>query len=400
MRLLFFILLLLYPALASADEFGDCLQALWPVAAQKGVRAETFAKVTDGLLPDMKVLDLLDSQPEFKSPVWDYFAALVDDERIADGQAMMRQWSAALEAAEAQFNVDKYIIAAVWGVESNYGRAMGQRPIVQSLATLSCFGRRQVYFRTEFIDALQILDHGDVDAAQMTGSWAGAFGQTQFMPSTFLRHAVDIDGDGRRDIVASVPDTLGSTANYLYKSGWDPMIPWGFEVIVPSTYAGPVGRTNKQPMNVYAAAGLVRADGQPLGAGFTGEGLAGLILPAGQTGPAFLVTRNFDAIYIYNASEAYALAIAHLADRLRGGRGFVTPWPTDDPGLSRGQRLQLQKLLNQNGYSVGPADGAIGRKTRDAIADFQKTMDGRSTDGPVSKFYRLCRARIRFSFIL
>jgi lytic murein transglycosylase len=367
MRYVILVFFLFCSALAQADELNDCLGTLWPAARQKGVSAETFAKATEGLQPDLKVLEFLDFQPEFKTPVWDYLAGLVDDERINDGKAMMRQWSAALEAAEAQFNVEKFIIAAVWGVESDYGRAMGQRSVVQSLATLSCFGRRQAYFRTEMIDALQILQHGDMDVAHFTGSWAGAFGQTQFMPSTFLHHAVDMDGDGRRDIVGSLPDTLGSTANYLHKSGWNPLLPWGFEVRVPADYSGSTGRNSKRPMSAYSAAGVVRADGQPLG-----EGFAGLIFPAGKSGPAFLVTQNFDAIYVYNASETYALAIAHLADRLRGAGDFITPWPTDDPGLSRRQRRALQDLLNLKGYSVGLADGAIGQKTREAIADFQK----------------------------
>eukprot|EP01037_Dinobryon_pediforme_P010079 gene10078-10147_t len=367
MKRLILTLFLLSPTFVWADEFHTCVQGLKAPAAQKGVRAETFASATEGLKPDMKVLDFLDFQPEFKTPVWDYLASLVDEERVTDGKGMMRTWSNALTAAETRFDVDKYIVAAVWGVESDFGRSMGKRPLVQSLATLSCFGRRQAYFRTEFVATLQILEHGDIEPDHLNGSWAGAFGQTQFMPSTFLRMAVDMEGNGHRDIVDSVPDALGSTANYLHKSGWDSDLPWGFEVSVPESYKGPTGRSHKQTMAAYANAGVERVDGQPLG-----EGNAGLLLPAGRDGPAFLVTKNFDAIYAYNASESYALAIAHLADRMRGGKDFVTPWPTDDPGLSRAQRREIQVLLNKRGYGVGEPDGAIGTKTKEALADFQQ----------------------------
>jgi lytic murein transglycosylase len=270
--------------------------------------------------------------------------------------------------AESRYGVDRFTIVAVWGVESDFGRAIGKRPLVQSLATLSCYGRRQAYFRGEFTATLEILQRGDVDPAHLTGSWAGAFGHTQFMPSTFLRSAVDLDGDGKRDVVDSVADALGSTANYLKKAGWVSGLTWGYEVRLPAGFnAGLAGRTRKKPVESWAAMGVKRADGRPL----SGSGAAGIILPAGASGPAFLVTRNFDAIYAYNAAESYALAIAHLSDRLRGGGPFVTPWPTDDRGLSRAERRELQALLNKRGYAVGDPDGAIGTKTKQAIADYQ-----------------------------
>jgi Transglycosylase SLT domain/Putative peptidoglycan binding domain len=213
-----------------------------------------------------------------------------------------------------------------------------------------------------------------------SGSWAGAFGQTQFMPSTYLRLAVDLDNDGRRDLINSVPDALGSTANYLHKSGWTPGIPWGFEVRVPQGYSGPSGRKMKQPMSFWAAHGITHVDGSAL----NGSAPAGLILPAGSTGPAFLVTRNYDAIFAYNASESYALAVALLSDRLSGRGGIVTPWPTEDRGLSRVERREMQTLLMRRGYDLdGKADGVLGRKTLAAIADFQ-TRSGRRRDGRAS----------------
>ena len=219
---------------------------------------------------------------------------------------------------------------------------MGDRSLVQSLTTLACQGsRRPGYFRGELMATLKIADRGDIPLDKLKGSWAGAFGQTQFMPSTFLRLAVDLDGSGR-DIVDSAAAALGSTGNYLRKSGWRPGEPWGFEVKLPAGYSGPSGRKNKQPMSAWAARGITRIDGKELG-----EGEAGLLLPAGADGPAFLVTHNFDVIYSYNAAESYTLAAAILAQRLAGGHGIVTPWPTDDPGLSRAERRELQTLLTK-----------------------------------------------------
>jgi lytic murein transglycosylase len=375
-----FCLVLLATTQAGAASFSDCLEGLRGAAQAGGVDAATFDKATRGLAPNPDVLALAEVQPEFKTPIWDYLAGLVDEERVNDGRAMMARWGQALALAQSRFGVDPATLTAVWGVESDYGRSFGTRPVVQSLATLSCGGRRQAYFRSEFIAALKIIQHGDIDPAQFNGSWAGAFGHTQFMPSTFLRVAVDLDGDGRKDLINSVPDALGSTAAYLRKSGWAAGGAWGFEVRLPEHYVGPSGRTRKQPTAAWAARGVTRIDGQPLGGGPN----AGLLLPAGPTGPAFLVTHNFDAIYSYNAAESYALAIALLSDRLRGHRGLVAAWPTNDPGLSRADRREMQTLLMRRGYDLdGKADGVIGTKTRQAIVDFQ-SRSGLSPNGRAS----------------
>jgi lytic murein transglycosylase len=302
----------------------------------------------------------------------------------------MRRHGQALAAAEARFGVDRHIIAGVWGVESNFGKDIGGRPLVQSLATLSCVpNRRQGYFRGEFFATLQIIERGDVAASRLTGSWAGAFGHTQFMPSTFLRLAVDLDGDGRRDVVDSVPDALGSTANFLKKAGWNSGLPWGYEVRLPRGYGGPSGRKDKRPVSAWAAAGLTRVDGRAL----SGEYAAGLLMPAGANGPAFLVTKNFDALYSYNAAESYGLAIAILSDRLRGGAGIQTPWPTDDPPLSRAERRELQQLLAARGYDVGEPDGRIGQKTRDAIKAIEQQVGMRPTGRPGAKVLAALRGR-------
>ena len=352
------------PSAARAD-FASCLAGLRSEAQSKGISAATFEAHAARLQPN-DAHTFLDKQPEFKTPIWDYMSGLVDDERIAEGKVKLREQAQWLAKAESIYGVDRATIVAVWGVESNFGKNFGKMPLVQSLATLSCIGRRQGYFRGEFIAVLKIIQNGDIKPSALVGSWAGAFGHTQFMPSSFLRLAVDLDNDGRRDIVESIPDALGSTANHLKKSGRVTGLPWGYEVKLPIGYSGGSGRTNKHPMSYWAAQGITRLDG-----GGLGGGTVGLLLPAGVTGPAFLVTRSFDAIYGYNASEAYGLAIAHLSDRLRGGGPIRTPWPTDDPGLSRDERKEVQSLLNKRGYNVGEPDGAIGEKSRTAIADYQ-----------------------------
>ncbi len=365
------------PGAARAD-FSDCVAALRADGARAGVSTRTLDNAFSGLTPDKKVLDFQKEQPEFKTPIWDYVAGLVDEERVRDGKAAMAKEARALARAEETYGVSRVMLAAIWGVESNFGADMGKRPLVQSLSTLICYGERAGYFRSELMATLKIIDRGDVPAEKLSGSWAGAFGQTQFMPSTFQRLAVDFEGNGRRDIVDSAPDALASTANYLARSGWRAGLAWGFEVKLPPGYSGPSGRKQRQSMSFWAARGLTRIDGRPLG-----PGDAGLILPAGQEGPAFLVTRNFDAVFSYNAAESYTLAACVLADRLEGGAGIVTPWPTDDPGLSRAGRRELQALLIKRGYDVGELDGAIGNKSKEAIADFE-SKNGLPVNGRAS----------------
>jgi lytic murein transglycosylase len=362
---------------AAAQDFATCLEALKKDAVKRGVDSATIDAAFLDLRPDPRVLELQDSQPEFITPLWDYMATLTDDERIADGRSMLTQWADVLDRVERRFGVDRHVVVAVWGVETDYGRVQGSRPLVRSLATLSCAGRRQSAFRAELMAVLGIIDRGDIPLSHLVGSWAGAFGHTQFMPTTFLKLAVDMDGDGHPNIVDSIPDALGSTANFLVANGWDRDRPWGFEVIVPSGRdSSKDGRRAKRPFTQWSEAGLRRVDGKPL----PSKGEAGLIRPAGDGGPAFLVTRNFDAAFAYNAATSYALAIVHLADRLRGGGPFLTPWPTDDPGLSRAERRELQRLLTARGYDVGVPDGAVGEKTRRAVADIQRKI-GRPADG-------------------
>ena len=353
------------PAAADEAAFTSCVADLRGEAIRQGVREEVFDAQIADLAPDMAVLGFLDAQPEFVTPIWDYLAALVDEERVTDGTAMLSEWKTVLERVEAEYGIDRATVVAVWGVESNYGRNFGSRPLLSSLSTLSCFGRRQAFFRGEFITTLKIVQEGHVAPERLTGSWAGAFGHTQFMPSTFMRLAVDFDGDGRRDLVDSVPDALASTANFLKRAGWRSDLPWGFEVGLPAGMkVSDAGRKNKRAVSEWVARGVKRLDGRPMPAAGT---QAALLLPAGEAGPAFLITRNFDALYSYNAAESYGLAIAHLSDRLRGGQPFVTPWPTEDPGLSRAERRELQSLLISRGHDIGEVDGMIGARTRDAL---------------------------------
>jgi lytic murein transglycosylase len=366
------------PAAAQgAPSFQDCLAGLRGEAARAGVQVAAFDRFTRDLSPDLSVVALLDDQPEFKTPIWDYLAALVDEQRVADGRAMLAQWKDVLADVAARHGVDAETVVAVWGVESDFGRSFGKRPLVQSLGTLACHGRRQAFFRGEFVSLIGLLARGDIMPDQAVGSWAGAFGHTQFMPSTYQRLAVDFDGDGRRDLVGSVPDALASTANFLARGGWRRGEGWGFEVRVPDGLdLALAGRRNKRPMADWAARGVKRVDGSPLGT----EGQAGLLLPAGPRGPAFLVRGNFDAIYGYNAAESYALAIAHLSDRLRGGGPFAAGWPTDDAGLSRAERRELQTLLAARGHAIGAIDGMLGTASRAAIKAEQQRL-GLAADG-------------------
>ena len=367
---------------ADIATFRGCMVRVRGAAAGKGVDGATFDRLTSGLAaPDMTVLPLLDRQPEFTTPIWDYLAALVDQQRVDDGLAMLQAHAATLERVQAGYGVDPATVVAVWGVESDYGRSFGTRPLLASLSTLSCFGRRQAFFQGEFIATLQLLARGDLQDPAIRGSWAGAFGHTQFMPTTYQRIAVDFDGDGRRDLVGSIPDALGSTANYLKRSGWRSGEPWGYEVRLPEGFrASQAGRTSRKPLSEWVAQGVRRVDGSGFD-GVAADARAAVIVPAGVEGPAFVVFRNFDAIYSYNAAESYALAIAHLADRLRGNGAFVTRWPTDDPGIGRAERRELQSLLIARGHAIGEADGMVGTLTRRAIAVEQGRLGMVPADG-------------------
>lgn len=357
-------------------DFQSCIAGLRSQAIASGVSAASFDRYTQNLSADYSVIDRLNYQPEFSTPIWDYLSGLVDNERVQAGQQKLAQHRDVLRRVEQAYGVPAETVVAVWGVESNYGDISGRYPLLQALGTLSCEGRRQSYFRGEFFATMRILQRGDVTQDQLYGSWAGAFGHTQFMPSTYERLAVDFDGDGRRDLVSSIPDALASTANFLKRAGWQTGMPWGFEVkIAQGMSISGESRRNKKSLNNWIAQGVTRADGTALIQGnLTGSTQAGLISPAGANGPLFLVFRNFDAIYSYNAAESYGLAIAHLSDRLRGGTPFLTAWPTDDAGTSRAERREIQQFLIQRGHDIGAVDGLIGDKSRQAIRQEQTRL--------------------------
>jgi lytic murein transglycosylase len=355
--------------LAAAANFSRCIEGLWPEAARRGVSQESFERYTAGLTPDLRIMDLLDSQPEFTKTFWDYLDLLVNDERIQTGREILAQHRAAFDKVERAFGVDRHAIVAIWGVESKYGTMIGERPVLRSTATLACVGRRQGYFRDEFLSALEILHHGDVRPEDLKGSWAGAFGPTQFMPTAFKRYAVDFDGDGRRDVVTSIPDIIASTANNLKKDGWATGQSWGYEVVVPPGFDYMLADRSRQlPIAQWEKLGIRRPDGQPFP---RPAERAYLLIPAGARGPGFLMLNNFRVIMKYNPAEAYALAIGHLADRLRGQGPFVQAWPREERALTRSERLELQQLLASRGFDVGDPDGMLGAKTRVAIRDFQ-----------------------------
>lgn len=368
-------------AIAQAQaNFPNCIAALQPLAQSKGVSPASFQRLTAGLEPDMKIMDYLDSQPEFSKTLGDYVTMLVSQTRITKGREMLEKYKPIFEKVEKAYGVDRYVVAAIWGIETSYGdpKGIGTRSVLRSTATLACIGRRQDYFRDEFIATLQIIDRGDVPADHMKGSWAGAFGPTQFMPTSFLRYAVDFDGDGHRNVVDSIPDVIASTANNLKLDGWQFGQTWGYEVVLPQNFDYRyVDRTKRYSMAQWASLGIRRANGQafprPSDTGF-------LLLPSGAKGPAFIMLPNFGAILRYNPADAYALAIGHLADRLRGGGDFVQAWPKEERALSRTERLELQTRLSQMGYDIGNIDGILGQKTRVAVQDFQ-TRAGMIPDG-------------------
>ncbi|WP_454624594.1 lytic murein transglycosylase [Bradyrhizobium cenepequi] len=362
----------------AAANFDNCVASMWLDAERRNVTRENFERFTAGLTPDLRIMDLLDSQPEFTKAIWDYLDILVNDNRLAKGREILAKYKAQFDAAEKAYGVDRYAVAAIWGIESNYSTQMGDRSVVQSTATLACVGRRQAYFKDEFLSALEILNRGDLRPEQLRGSWAGAFGPTQFMPTAFKRYAVDGDGDGRRDVVDDPADLIASTANNLKKDGWQTGQSWGYEVVVPKNFNYMLAdRAKAMTLAQWQQQGLRRANNQPFPQPAT---KAYLLAPAGAEGPGFLMLQNFRVIMKYNPAEAYALAIGHFADRLRGGPPFVQPWPRQERVLSRAERLELQQLLAERGFYRGTPDGRIGGQTREALRSFQASI-GTPADG-------------------
>ena len=375
----------------AAANFPACLERLWPDAARRGVSREAYVQMTAGLTPDLRIMDLMDSQPEFTKAPWDYLDLLVTDARIQRGREILAQYAETFAAVEKAYGVDRHIIAAIWGVESNFGTMGGDRSVLRSTATLACIGRRQAYFRDEFLAAVELLYRGDVRPDRLVGSWAGAFGPTQFMPTSFKRYAVDFDGDGHRDVVDSVPDLIASTANNLKKDGWVPGQTWGYEVVLPQGFDyNLVAKSRTMTTSQWAQLGVTRVGGKsfprPNDPGY-------LLAPAGAGGPAFLMLKNFRVILRYNPADAYALAIGHLADQMEGFGPIVQPWPRQERVLTAAERLELQQHLERHGYNIGKPDGMIGPLSRAAIKQFQASA-GMVPDGfPTGSLLDRLRAR-------
>ncbi len=359
---------------AQADEaFNQWLDAFRADAAAQGISQKTLDAALSGLSPDPDILEAQNNQAEFVKPIWDYLGSAVSQARIRKGQEQLRRYAEQFAAIEEKYGVDRHYVAAIWGMETSYGSFMGNKSVIRSLATLAYTGDRTTFGRNQLLAALRILDNGDIDVANMKGSWAGAMGHTQFIPTTYLDYAVDFTGDGTRDIWRAISDALASTANFLKEKGWNTGETWGYEVVLPEgfDYALADGGTQRT-LAEWANFGITRPNGRPFP---RPSDAARLIVPAGANGPAFLMINNFYVIKRYNNATAYALAVGHLADRLMGFGPIQQSWPTDEQPLARSERKELQQLLADMGFLRGEIDGIIGPQTQAAVREFQRSRD-------------------------
>jgi membrane-bound lytic murein transglycosylase B len=365
------------PTHGQQESFTTFVADLWHDAQAKGITRSNFDLALKSVMPDQRVIAATQRQPEYGKPVGDYVNAIVSNRRIVDGQLKAREWAKTFDAVEQKFQVERWVLLALWGIESDFGAEKDRWDVFRSLATLAYVKYRHPYFRNELLVAIRIMQDGHIAREKMVSSWAGAMGQTQFMPSNFVDYAIDFSGDGRADIWGNVPDVLGSTANYLRKWKWNSALPWGFEVTVPNGFDYMRSRAT---FAEWQALGVRRADGKPFPP--AGEGI--LFFPSGANGPGFIVTENFAVLKEYNNSDAYAIAVGHLADRMHGGGLIKAAWPKDDRQLSRDARIALQKKLSELGYKVNEFEGHIDFDLRDNIRTEQKKLgmlpDGNPTE--------------------
>lgn len=360
-------------AVIDVAGFGAWLNQIKQEAINRGVRAATVESAFAGISPVPRVIELDRRQPEFSQTFARYLNAAVTERRVRDGRAMLARHKALFDRLERRYGVPRRFLAAFWGLETNYGTQLGRYQVVAALSTLAYDGRRSAFFRQELFDALTIMDRGHANPGNMIGSWAGAMGQTQFMPSTFLKHAVDDSGDGRIDVWTNIADALGSGANYLKSLGWVSERTWGREVKLPSGFDAALASVDTtasdviKPLAEWRAVGVRTADGGPLP---QADVEAALVLPAGIAGPAFLVYENYRVILKWNRATFYALAVGHLADRLAGGGPLVAAMPPGEP-LSRGEVTRLQTALVRLGHLGGEPDGVLGGASRAAVRAFQ-----------------------------
>jgi membrane-bound lytic murein transglycosylase B len=368
------------------QRFEDWVAGFRADAAKAGIGEPTLARALGDIHANPRVIELDQSQPEFVKPVWEYLAQAVSDKRVADGRARLGANRATLDRVAVDYGVPPSVVVAFWGVESNYGSNVGSINVFEALATLGWSNpKRDRFARDELMAALRLADSGEVAPERMIGSWAGAVGQTQFLPSSYLRAAVDYDGNGRRDLWLSLPDVFASTANLLDSFGWRRGEPWGYEVKLPATFDYELAEVDvKKPLAEWARLGVRRIDGAPLiAAGDPPDrraAEASILLPAGHRGPAFVTLDNFRAFLKYNNATAYALSVGQLADRIAGRGRVAASWPLADTPLSRSDTVALQTLLNARGCAAGEPDGLVGPATRRAVRCFQKTI-GEAPDG-------------------
>ncbi len=362
--------------------FDKFVRGFWPKAQAAGISAQTYNAVFTGMKPDDDTIRLMNKQSEFVKPIWEYLDSAVSDTRVEKGREMLREYGPVLKQIEARYGVDREAVLAIWGMETNYGGFMGRHNVIQALATLAYAApRRKSFWQKELITALAIVQAGHVRFNDMEGSWAGAMGHTQFMPSSWKAYAADYNGDGRRDIWTSIPDALASTANYLKKHGWQTGKTWGYEVKLPAGFDYHLADGDKTlTLGEWSRYGVRRSNGRDFPRP-SDKGI--LVLPAGASGPAFLMLRNFYVIKRYNNATAYALAVGHLADRIIGGGPLAGDWSREHLPLTRSETAELQSLLNRHGFSVGAADGKIGPATRRGIRAYQKSR-GMIPDGYAS----------------
>ena len=365
---------------SESAAFARFVESLRPEAEADGVSRKTFDEAFRGVTFNPKIIAFTVAQPEFAKPIWQYLASAVSASRVERGRAKLEAERSWLAKAGREFGVEDAVILGIWGMETEFGAFEGSDNVIRSLATLAFVHFRGDYFKDELIAALSILEEGDIAPREMVGSWAGAMGQTQFMPSSFLDYAVDFDGGGRRDIWTNAPDAIGSTANYLAKHGWKRDLPWGFEVRLPDDFKLTAADSSTPAAFArFAERGVERADGGQMPR--TGE--AQLLIPASLRGPIFLVTENFKVIKSYNNSTAYALGVALLGDAILGRGGVQANWPVHDRQLSESEVRELQTRLHKLGYDVGEIDGRVGDTFRAAVREYQGSV-GLPADGYVT----------------
>jgi len=345
-------------------SFAAFIEALWPKAKAAGVSRETFDAAFAGVQLDPTVLERTKKQAEFERTIPDYLASAVSEQQVEQGRALVAKWRDTLDSIERRFGVDRHILVALWGLESSYGAGIGGKDVIASLASLAFIDFRGGLFREELIDALVILQQGHVPRMSMKGSWAGAMGQAQFMPSSFLKYATAFDGSARKDIWTNPRDVLASIANFLKSNGWQTDLPSSIEVSLPPNFTYLPAQASFPD---WTRRGILRTDGEAL----PSKGEALLFFPVGSRGPAFLITPNFFVLKNYNTSDAYALAAGLLAERIRGSRGIRASWPSTIDGLDRNQRLEAQQLLQKLGFYDDQLDGHLGPALREATRRFQ-----------------------------